>query len=166
VFQLEKKMKSLNTFELIGASCTIVGSFLPWERAGDFVSFVTYGIRVYSVNFKYWITGIHRFPVYDNGGTLVILLTSAIILLALRPPRFVKKPTLWKLVISVLLMASSFFFVGRWLTHRLEAPYVIGAAEIEIGLISVMIGSALLLWMAILKYLEEKKLGKRRRLDE
>jgi hypothetical protein len=30
-------MKSLNTLEFIGASLTIVGSLLPWKRAGDFL---------------------------------------------------------------------------------------------------------------------------------
>ena len=107
--QSKKRLKSLNTLEFIGASLTIVGSFLLWERAGDFLSYDLIEVRVDFANFKYWMTGIHEFPVYDNGGVLVILLTSAIILLALRPPGFIRNPSLWKLIISVLLMGLSLF---------------------------------------------------------
>ncbi len=150
-------MKSLNFFEFVGVSLTVLGSFLPWESAGDPFSIVTNGVWIDIVKFKYWFRGIYEFPVYDYGGVLVILLTSVIVLLALQPPRFVKNPILLNLIISVLLMASSLFFVGRWFTHFLRDLYFIGGAAIQIGLISVMIGSALLLWKAILKYRQANK---------
>ncbi len=150
-------MKSLSKLEFVGVTFTIVGSFLPWERTGDIISYVTPGIQVDIANFKYWSRGILRFPVDDNGGVLVILLTSVIVLLALRPPRFIKNPILWNLIISLLLMASSLFFVARWLAHRFEELSVVGAATIEIGLISVVVGSAILLWSAISKHRQANK---------
>jgi len=142
-------MKSPNTLEFTGALLTIVGSLLPWERAGDFLSYDLIGVRVDFANFKYWMTGIHEFPVYDNGGVLVILLTSAIILLALQPPGFIRNPSLWKLIVSVLLMGLSLFYVARWLIHRYEYGDAIGKPTLMIGLICIMLGSALLLWKAI-----------------
>ncbi len=83
-------MRSLNTLEFAGASLIIVGSFLPWERAGDWISIPSYGIRVDIASFKYWISGIHVFPVHENGGVLAILLTSVIMILIHRPPQFIK----------------------------------------------------------------------------
>jgi hypothetical protein len=95
------------------------------------------------------MTGIHEFPVYDNGDMLVLLLTSAIILLALQPPGFIRNPSLWKLIISVLLMSSSIFFVTRWLIHRYEYGAAPGKPTLIIGLFCIVLGSALLLWRAI-----------------
>jgi len=132
-------MKSLSTLRFIGVSLAVVGSFLPWEVEGDFVS--------------YWKYGIQLFPVVrDYGGTLVVLLTSMIVLLSFYPPRFIKNPNLWNLVISVLLISASLFFIIRWLIHRIESAGIIGAATLEIGLIVVVLGSALLLWIAIIDY--------------
>jgi hypothetical protein len=145
-------MKPLHTSEFIGASLTIVGSFLPWERAGDWLSYVSNGIRVDAPHFKYWITGIHEFPIYDNGGVLVVFLTLAIILLAIQPPRFVTTPSLAKLMISVLLMGSALFFVARWLIHRYEYGNAVGRPTLMIGLVCVVLGSGLLLWRAMLAH--------------
>jgi len=149
-------MKSLNTLLHIGALLTIVGSFLPWEGAGDVVFYVTNGIRVYLADFKYWITGIHRFPVYDYGGVMVILLTSAILLLAHQRPKFIRNPILWNLNVSVAMMVSSLFFVARWLIHRYEYSEAYGDAlgkpQLMFGLIFVLFGSAILLWRAITIY--------------
>lgn len=142
-------MKYLKTLEFIAASLTIVGSLLTWEHAGDFLSYDLIGVRVDFANFKYWITGIHEFPVYDNGGVLVRLLTSTIILLAFQPPGFIRNPSLWKLMISVLLMGSSLFFVSRWLFHPYEYGHAIGKPTLMLGLICITLGSALLLWRAI-----------------
>jgi hypothetical protein len=142
-------MQYLKTLEFIGASLTIVGSLFPWERAGDFLSYDLIGVRVDFANFEYWITGIHEFPVYDNSGLLVILLTSVIILLASQPPRFIRNPSLWKLIISALLMGSSLFIVSRWLFHRYEYGDVIGKPTLMLRLICIVLGSALLLWRAI-----------------
>lgn len=145
-------MKSLKPLEFVGATLTIVGSFLPWERSGGFLDYAINGIRVDIANFKYWVTGIHEFPVYDYGGVLVILLTSAIVLLVLHLPRFIKNPVLWNLIISAVLMASSLFFVGRGLTHLYGYGSSIEPPTLRIGLTFVVLGSALLLWKAIMIY--------------
>jgi len=145
-------MKSLNPLEFIGASLTIAGSFLPWEQGGGFLGRVTNGVRIDFANFKYWVTGIHEFPVYDYGGVFVIFLTSVFIFLAINPPRFISNPTLWNLVISSVLMTSSLFFVGRGLIHRYEYGNPIEQPTLMFGLICVVVGSVLLLWRAIIKY--------------
>ncbi|HLO33985.1 MAG TPA: hypothetical protein VK249_32875 [Anaerolineales bacterium] len=145
-------MKTLNPLEFVGATLTIVGSFLPWERSGGFADYAINGIRVDIANFKYWVTGIHEFPVYDYGGVLVILLTLVIALLVLYPPRFIRNPVLWNLVIAAVLMASSLFFVGRGLTHVYGYASSIEPPTLRIGLTFVVLGSTLLLWKAIMIY--------------
>jgi len=145
-------MKSLNNLGFIGAMLTMVGSFLPWEQAGDFLSYVTNGIRIDFANFKYWMTGIHEFPVYDNGGAIVLLLTSIIIFLATQPPKFIRNPTWWNLIVSALLMGLSLFFIARWLMHRYAYGDAIGKPTLMIGLVCVVLGSAILLWRAMITH--------------
>jgi hypothetical protein len=124
--RIEKNMKSLKTLEFVGATLTIVGSFLPWEIGGGFLGPVINGIRVDIANFKYWVTGIHVFPIYDYGGVLIVFLTLLIILPVIRPLRFIKDPILWNLIVSASLMVSSLLFVGRWGIHRYQEA---GSAE-------------------------------------
>jgi hypothetical protein len=131
-------MKLSRTLGIIGASLTVIGSFLPWEREGDLISVSTYGLRTSQTN------------VYDNGGVLVILLTLLILFLTFNPHYFVKNPNLWNLIASILLMAASLFFMARWLIHYFKSVGITGSASLEIGLIAVMTGSALLLWMTLI----------------
>ena len=145
-------MRYLNTLEFVGASLTVIGGFLPWERSGGFFDFYIYGIRIDLANFKYWVTGIHKFPVYDYGGGLLILLSSVIILLAHRPPTFIRNPVAWSLIVSSALMAFSLYFLGRGLLHVLEFPGVVEQPTIQPGLICVVLGSVLLLWKAVSVY--------------
>jgi hypothetical protein len=145
-------MKFMNVREWIGAACTIIGSFLPWEIYGDF-SYAINGIRIQIPILKYWISGLHKLIFEDNGGVLIVLLTLIVVLLSLRPPRFVKKPIFWKLITSEFLMASSLFFVGRWLLRLLQAR----GAMIDIGLLLVVVGSVLLLWVSIVAYRQTNK---------
>jgi len=145
-------MKSFRVLEFIGTTLTIVGSFLPWERAGGFPGYATNGVQVELANFKYWVTGIQKFPVYDYGGLLVVLLTSAIIILAIQPPKLIKNPVLWNLIISTVLMASALLFVGRWLFHVYSYGNSIEQPSLMVGLICVVLSSMLLLWKAIMKY--------------
>ena len=143
-------MKSLQALEFVGATLTIVGSFLPWENAGGFLGLVINGLRIDIANFKYWIIGIHEFPVYDYGGTLIVFLTLLIIIPALHPRRFIKDPILWNLIVSASLMASSLLFIGRWGIHRYQQASSAEPSTLMIGLICVVLGSALLLWKAII----------------
>lgn len=145
-------MKPSKALELLGAALTIVGSFLPWERGGGFLSPVANGLWIDFANFKYWMTGIHELPVYDYGGLLVVLLTLAIILLDRRPPKSIKHPELGALVISALLMSLSVFFVARGLFHVYEYDTGVEKPTFMIGLICVVTGAALLLWRKIRDY--------------
>jgi hypothetical protein len=145
-------MKSLNTLDVLGAALTIAGSFLPWERGGGFLGLITKGIRIDVVNFKYWFRGIYEFPVYDYGGVLVLLLTMVFFLLVLQPPRFIRNPNLWNLIISASLMASSLFFVGRGLIHLHEYSSTIEQPSLMFGLVCVVFGSLLLFSSALIAY--------------
>jgi hypothetical protein len=131
-----KQMKFLKILGLVGASLALLGSFLPWEQAGDVISYRTYGIQFFPI-------------VNDNGGWLVVILTLTIILLSFKPPRFIRDPGLWNLIISALLMTTSIIYIARWTVHRFESTGPIGAATLGIGLLCVVVGSALLLWVAI-----------------
>jgi hypothetical protein len=149
-------MRSLKIIEAIGATLTIVGSFLPWENGGGIAGSIANGIRVELANFKYWVTGIISFPVYDYGGGLVILLTLATVFLVLRPPRFIRNPILWNLIISAALMVSSLFFMGRGIVHLYEARSWAEPPTLMSGLVLVVLGSVLLLWRAVITYRRAK----------
>lgn len=135
-------MKYSKTLQLVGASLVIIGSFLPWEQQGDFISYWTYGIQL--------------FPVFsDNGGLLIILLTLTITLFAFQPPKFIKNAARWNLIIAILLVITSLFFVARWLARlasHIEFANTLGAPTLDVGLISVVIGSGLLLYTAIINH--------------
>jgi hypothetical protein len=132
---------NLSRFEIIGAALTIIGSFLPWDYTecteGD-GTYVTHGIVIDLTYLGIWF--------HDNGGMLIILLTFAIILLSIRTPRIITNPVLWNLIISILLLAVSLFLVIR-------IPLLwTGCVQIRFGLLMVVAGSVLLLWMAVRKY--------------
>ena len=145
-------MKSLKTLEFVGAILTILGSFLPWENTGGVLGLAIRGLRVDFGNFKYWFTGIHEFPVHDYGGVLVVLLTLIIILLTHYPPRFIKTPSLWNLIVSAIVTASSLFFLGRGLIHHYEDRGLAEPSSLMIGLFCVALGSMLLLLRAMITY--------------
>ena len=140
--QLIRHWNGLNGFEIIGTAFAVIGSFLPWgytylkeiDRP-----YVIYGIDVY---LDVWFQGIDRFPGSDHGGMIIVVLTLAVVLLSTRAPRSIKNPVLWNLIISILLMTESLVSVRRILAHW----------EIRFGLIMVVAGSVLLLWMAVRKY--------------
>src|SRR6266508_3576026 len=117
---------------LLGAVLVILGSFLPWEIEGDFLSYLRYGIQF--------------FPVFaDHGGILVLLFGILIIGLVFRSEGIVKYPAKWILVASIALSILSVYHIVDWLVRRGAAHGIIGAPAIEIGLILVGIGSILLL---------------------
>ena len=129
----------LKVLYIIGAALTIVGSFLPWQREGDFV--------------PYWIYGIRLRPYFkDNGGLLVVFLSTAMLGLALRSPRFVERSTIWGIMFGVVLVLASGYHIARWLVQRIEADGVIGAPALQIGLVMVLLGSLLLLSTALLHH--------------
>lgn len=127
------------TLFIVGTVLTLMGSFLPWRREGDFVS--------------YWSYGIHIYPsIKDNGGLLIVLLTIIVIMLVFWPPAFIEKPLIWNILFSLTLVFASVFHVGKLLIDRANAIGVIGAPAIQIGLVMVSIGSILLLVSVGLHY--------------
>jgi hypothetical protein len=117
---------------LLGAVLVIVGTFLPWEIEGDFIST--------------WRYGIQFFPVFsDNGGILVLLISIFIVWLIFRSKGFVKYPDKWVFTSSIALFLISVYHIVDWLVRRISANGVIGAPAIRIGLILVGIGSILVL---------------------
>jgi hypothetical protein len=118
---------------IFGIILTLLGSFLPWRREGDFVSYWTYGIRVYPT-------------LKDNGGLLIVLLTLIMIILAFLRLTFVEKPLVWSILVSLVLVFDSAFHIGKLLIARTSAAGAIGAPTIQIGLVMVSIGSLLLLF--------------------
>ena len=129
----------LKTTFIIGAALAFVGSFLPWRREGDFISYWTYGIR-FSPSIK------------DNGGFLIILLTLLVIILVFRPPDFIGKPSVWSILLSIALAADAVFRVCELVINRINVDGVVGAPVIQIGLVMVFIGSMFLLFSVILYY--------------
>jgi hypothetical protein len=133
---------NLSRLEIIGAAFAVIGSFLPWGYTYLTQSdrpYVIYGIDVY---LDVWFEGVDRFPVADHGGMIIVVLTLAVVLLSTRAPRIIKNPVLWNLIISILLMTETLISVRHILAHW----------EIRFGLLMVVAGSVLLLWMAVRKY--------------
>jgi hypothetical protein len=119
-------------FLLLGALLVILGSFLPWEVEGDFLS--------------HWRYGIQFFPVVaDHGGMIVLLFGILILGLVFRSEGIVKYPVKWILASAIALCILSAYHIVDWLVRRNSAHGIVGAPAIRIGLIMVGIGSILLL---------------------
>jgi hypothetical protein len=126
---------------IIGAILTIGGSFLPWLREGDLITYYYPGIRIFP-------------SIHDNGGFIILLLSIALIVLVFRPPDFIGRPTIWCNVVAVALILASVFHGVKWIVNRANMNGVIGAIEIQIGLIMVFIGSVILLSLTMLHHLK------------
>jgi hypothetical protein len=134
------------TWYVIGAALSIVGSFLPWVRAGDFISVWTPGISIY------WISAFRLYPsVIDNGGFLIVTLSVATVCLAFYTSRLPEQSTI-RVILGVVLVLASGFQIARWLVSRIMANGEIGAPTPQIGLVMVLLGSLLLLSAAWLHH--------------
>jgi hypothetical protein len=109
----------------------ILGSFLPWSRVGDLISYLTYGIRIFP-------------SITDNGGFIVLILSIIDFVLIYKPVKSIKHPLSWGILICSALVFISIFHIIEIYTNP-YAPKGIGAPNIEIGLIMVMVGSIILL---------------------
>lgn len=109
----------------------ILGCFLPWSRFGDFISYLTYGIRIFP-------------SLMDNGGFIILLLCILDLTLVYKPLKSIKHPFSWGIIICTILVFVSTF-------HLIEIynnPYAqkgIGAPNVEMGLLMVVSGSIILL---------------------
>jgi hypothetical protein len=116
---------------LIGIAFAVIGSFLPWEVEGDFLS--------------YWKYGVQLFPVFeDNGGVLILLLSIIIVGLISRADQS-RHALVYVTICAAFLSVVSVYHVTDWLFRRISLPGAIGAPQIQIGLILVGIGSLLTL---------------------
>ncbi len=117
---------------IIGLILTILGCFLPWRQEGDFISYYTLGLRLFPYT-------------ENNGGFVVLLICSALIVLIFCPPVFITKPNTWVISLSALLTLISTFHIGKVLINNLNSSGIIGAPTIQIGLMIVFFGSILML---------------------
>ena len=67
--QFMSKWESLSELEIIGAACTLIGSFLPW---GYVDGFVIKGTKFHLTHDGWSLGSVYR---YDNGGVIIIILT-------------------------------------------------------------------------------------------
>ena len=115
---------------LLAAVLVVIGSFVPWETEGDFVSTWRYGVQL--------------FPVFaDNGGVIVSLLGILIIGLVFRSEVFVKHPVKWLFISAIALFIISAYHIVDLIVRRVTSNGVIGVPAIKIGLIMIGIGSIL-----------------------
>ena len=123
---------------LIGIVFCLVGIFLPWEIRGDPILFYTYGIQLSP-------------RLSDNGGFEFLLLTVFLIFGTLMSPPPPQKAGLGYLMSAVLLILSALYFTGRWFLHNITYTGATGAPVIGIGLVLVLIGSVMLVTIAMTK---------------
>lgn len=124
------------TLYIVGAISIILGSFLPWQQEGDFISYWTYGLQVYP-SFR------------DNGGFLMVLLSAIMLGLALWSPLCNRRLIILRGLLSGILVLLSVYHMGKWLIRRIEAVGTVGAPSLQLGLIVVLAGSMVLLSAAI-----------------
>jgi hypothetical protein len=128
---------------MLGSIITLIGSFLPWRKDGDFVSYWTQGIQIYP-------------SIKDNGGFLLVLLTVLLIISTFRPPQFLGSRSNWKVIFAIIVVTDAFFHVGRLLIDRRSNLGFVGAPTIQIGLIMILVGSLLLLASVAMYDVESK----------
>lgn len=132
---------SAKTLLIVSSILILIGSFLPWRREGDFVS--------------YWTNGIQIYPsVKDNGGLLLVLLSLLLIILTFRPPLSMGNISNWILVLAIIIVIDVFFHLGELLLDQRSAPGLVGSPTIQIGMVMVVVGSLLLLVSVAILYLK------------
>jgi hypothetical protein len=137
-------MSTLARFLFVfGVVLTIGGIFLPWSREGDLISYYSPGIRIFP-------------SIHDYGGFLVLFLSIAFVVLFIKPPDFIKMPEIWSIILGIALVIVSSFHIFKLLFSLASTTGVIGATTLQVGLIMVFIGSVVLLFIAVLRYLNFK----------
>ena len=123
-----------------GAILTILGCFLPWKKQGDFISALTYGIHISELSFE------------DNGGLLIILLSSWVLVCNIKPPHFITKPLIVSIALGSALSIVSALQIFMVFVSRIQTSGDIGAPIIGTGLVMTSFGSILILWVSWLRY--------------
>jgi hypothetical protein len=138
---------------LVGAGLTTAGSLLPWEVGGDFIPYWQPGIAIRRTDLAGWLRGVYDMPrVDDHGGLLVVLLTLIFVLLVYGKFHFVRTPLRWAVVCAVGLVFLSLYHASDVLRRRLESGGIFGAPEPAVGLMVVMVGSLILLYVSASAY--------------
>ena len=122
----------------IGAIFCLVGIFLPWEIEGDWALHYTYGIQLYP-------------RLADYGGFEFLLLIVYFIYGSIMSPPPPEKAGLGYLMSAVLLVLSALYFTGRWFLHNILYTGSTGAPVIGVGLVLVLVGSIILVTIAMTK---------------
>jgi hypothetical protein len=122
----------------IGAVCCLVGIFLPWEVQGEPINLTIHGIQL-----------IPR--LVDHGGLELLMLTGFHILATIRSPQPPEKAGLGYLLSAVLLVLSALYFTGRWYLHNLGYTGTLAYPTLGVGLVLVLVGSVLLVAIAMTK---------------
>lgn len=122
----------------IGTTLCLVGIFLPWEVQGDPINQSTYGVRLFPI-------------LEDHGGFELILFIIYHIIGTFKSPQPPEKAGLGYLLSAVLLVISALYFTGRWFLHNITFTGVAGAPAIGMGLVMVLVGSVILVTIAMTK---------------
>jgi hypothetical protein len=144
---IETMKAQLRVSYAIGATLTIVGSFLPWWCEGDIGWFCTRGISVYP-----WIDNWFR----DSGGLLIVLLSAAMMGMAFRASHAAKRLAIWTMTWGAILVLDSIYHIGSWVIRRIEADGMSGTPALRVGLAMVFFGSLVLLSTAWFHYQDSK----------
>jgi hypothetical protein len=140
---IEAMKAQLRVSYVIGATLTIVGSFLPWWCEGDIGWFCTRGISVYP-----WIDNWLR----DRGGLLIVLLSAAMMGMVFRASHAAKRLVIWIMTCGAILVLDSIYHIGGWVIRRVRADGMSGAPTLRVGLAMVFFGSVVLLSTAWFHY--------------
>jgi hypothetical protein len=87
----------------------------------------------------------------DYGGFEFLLLTIYLIYGTLLSPPPPQKAGLGYLMSAVLLVLSALYFTGRWFLHNILYTGAAGAPVLGIGLLLVLVGSVILVTIAMTK---------------
>jgi ABC-type transport system involved in multi-copper enzyme maturation permease subunit len=123
---------------LFGAILAVVGSFLPWVVAGDFVSYQHAGL---AVRFD------PLFLFYDNGGLLIVILSILVIGIALSRPFRRQKAAI--MISALCLVAAVAYQWISFVVNKIGSASIIGAPEPLIGFGVIALGAIVVLIAAI-----------------
>jgi hypothetical protein len=124
-------------FYTFGIVCVLGGSFLPWYRQGDFISYTTYGFSIYP-------------SFVDNGGLLIMAVCLILIVINLNPNNIIENSSFWSIVASIFLFFLSVFHIIKFIIAHINFHQAYGGMEIQFGLILVVLGSIFLLIATLL----------------
>jgi hypothetical protein len=145
-------IKMTKTWFKVGLAFTVLGSFMPWWGEGDLFYYVRSGIDVNWSGFAYWVRGQHAFPLEDNGGTLVLVLSIMIGFLDFRTRCLIARSEAWTLICAIALFLASIFHVITLVWERFKIGNDLVGPYIHIGLPVVIMGTLFLLYASVYNY--------------